>query len=305
MPLKGMYKMKKLTEAEKYVIIGKGTEPPFTGEYTYLNEPGIYVCKQCDNPLYQSTAKFKSDCGWPSFDDQIEGAVQEIADKDGMRTEIVCANCGGHLGHIFKGEGFTSKNVRHCVNSISMKFIPLKEISDNNLAITKGKTSDSSKNYERAIFAGGCFWGIEYHFLNIEGVVSTMPGYTGGKTDKPTYEEVCSGKTGHVEAVEIIYDPSKISYNKLAELFFEIHDPSQKDGQGPDIGEQYMSAIFYTDDKQKVVAETLINILRNNGIDAITSILPAKDFYPAEDYHRRYYEKNGKYPYCHQRAKRF
>lgn len=128
-PIKKNNKMEwnKLTAEEERIIVNKGTEYPGTGKLLNNTEKGTYVCKRCNAPLYNSEAKFKSDCGWPSFDDEIAGAVTHIPDTDGMRTEIVCANCGGHLGHVFKGEGFTAKNTRHCVNSISMSFIPDKK----------------------------------------------------------------------------------------------------------------------------------------------------------------------------------
>ena len=286
-----MMKFNTLTLEEENVIIHKGTERPYTGEYENNKEDGIYTCKQCDTPLYNSYDKFDSHCGWPSFDDEIQGAVKRIPDADGSRTEIVCANCEGHLGHVFEGEGFTNKNTRHCVNSISMKFIPT-EKSD---LLTK----------ETAIFAGGCFWGVEYFMQKEPGVLSTTVGYTGGKTKTPTYEEVCSHSSGHIEAIEIVYDPTKITFEKLTKLFFEIHDPTQVDHQGPDIGEQYRSEIFYSNEEQKEIAEKLIEILEEKGYRVATKVSKASTFWKAENYHQDYYLNKGSLPYCHGYTKRF
>jgi len=275
---------KKLTPEEEKVIVYKGTEAPFTGKYNDFNETGLYLCKRCGLALFESSSKFKSDCGWPSFDEQIPGAVISQKDADGERTENLCASCGAHLGHVFKGEGFTKKDTRYCINSISMDFV---------------------KNGQRAIFAGGCFWGVEYYFKNEPGVISVTSGYTGGHTNKPAYEEVCTGKTGHAEAIEVVFNPAKTSYETLAKLFFEIHDFTQLDRQGPDIGEQYRSAIFYLNDEQKETAEKLVKILKEKGYDVKTEIKAAGTFWPAEQYHQNYYEKTGKTPYCHIRKKIF
>lgn len=279
---------KKLTSEEKKVIQDKGTELPFTGKYYNFNEKGTYTCKQCGSPLYHSSDKFDSGCGWPSFDDEIEGAVKRVPDKDGKRTEIVCNNCGAHLGHVFMNEGFTPKQTRHCVNSISMDFTPEKK-----------------ENVETAIFAGGCFWGVEYYMQQIPGVLSVESGYIGGAKEDPSYEEVCRKNTGHAEAVKIEFDASKVSYEQLAKLFFEIHDPTQINGQGPDIGEQYRSEIFYMNPEQKKVAEKLIQQLREKGYQVATKITPASHFWKAEDYHQNYYDRKGTTPYCHGYTKRF
>lgn len=278
-----------LTPDEEYVILNKGTEKPFSGIFYDNWENGTYICKRCDAPLYESTAKFDSQCGWPSFDDEIPGAVKRQRDADGVRTEILCSNCGAHLGHVFEGEGFTDKNIRHCVNSISMNFIPEKK----------------TEKYEKAYFAGGCFWGVEYYFQNAEGVVSTTVGYMGGDKENPTYKEVSYTNTGHAEAIEVVYDPEKTSYEKMARLFFEIHDPTQVNRQGPDIGKQYRSAVFYTDDNQKKIAEKLIGILKVKGYKVATEVIKAGSFWDAEDYHQDYYEKNNGQPYCHSYQKRF
>jgi len=277
-------KYNELTPFEQNIILGKGTEEPGTGKYVHNQEVGTYLCKRCNAPLYRSADKFEAHCGWPSFDDEIPGAVKRIPDADGMRTEISCANCCAHLGHVFEGEKLTPKNIRHCVNSASLNFIP----AESPLPQT-----------ERAIFAAGCFWGTEYHFQKVPGVIATTVGYTGGHTDNPTYREVCSGTTGHKEAIEISFNPNQTTFEKLAKLFFEIHDFSQTNGQGPDLGEQYLSYIFYTNSEQKKVAEKLIDILKQKGYRVATKIEPAATFWKAEDYHQDYYQNNGKQPYCH------
>jgi peptide methionine sulfoxide reductase msrA/msrB len=158
---------------------------------------------------------------------------------------------------------------------------------------------------EKAIFAGGCFWGVEYYFQHAKGVVSTQVGYTGGRTKNPTYREVCSHTTGHIEALQVTYDANVTSYEELARLFFEIHDPTQANGQGPDIGEQYQSVVFYADEMQKKTTEKLIGLLKSRGYAVVTQLRPATTFWPAEEYHQKYYEKENGTPYCHRPVNRF
>ncbi len=283
---------RQLTPEEKYVIENKGTEYPGTGTLLHEHRAGIYHCKRCNAPLYRSEDKFDSHCGWPAFDDEIQGAVIRIPDADGQRTEIQCARCHAHLGLVFEGEGFTSKNTRHCVNSISMVFVPL------DVKSSKPKTM-------KAYFSCGCFWGAEFYFNRATGVLSTTVGYMGGHTDNPTYEEVCSHTTGHLETTEIEYDPQKTTYESLVRLFFEIHDFTQKDGQGPDIGEQYLSAIFVQSDEERAVVEKVIAELKQMNYDVATTIRTDKKFWPAEAHHQDYYDRNGHRPYCHARRQIF
>jgi peptide methionine sulfoxide reductase msrA/msrB len=279
-----------LSKKESDIIDSKGTEAPFSGKYTSYSGKGTYICKKCGAALYYSSSKFKSDCGWPSFDDEIKGAINRFPDPDGFRTEIECANCGAHLGHVFIGERLTAKNTRHCVNSVSLDFVPSQ--------LEPGR-------YGTAIFAGGCFWGVEYFLQKSPGVISVTSGFTGGHVKNPSYKEVCTGRTGHAEAVKIIYDPEKTTYEKLLKLFLEIHDPTQVGGQGPDLGDQYRSEIFYLNDDQRKIAEKNIGILKVKGLKVVTAVTKASEFYDAEDHHQDYYFKNGKVPYCHAYIKRF
>ncbi len=158
---------------------------------------------------------------------------------------------------------------------------------------------------EKAIFACGCFWGAQYQFERAKGVISTTVGYIGGNKENPTYEEVKKQTTGHAEATMIEYNAEQTSFTELCKLFFEIHDPGQTDGQGPDIGTQYRSEIFYLNDEQKMQAETVIELLRTKGYAVHTKLTPASTFWKAETYHQYYYDKQGGEPYCHIRIKKF
>ena len=293
--------MKPLNAEEKRVILDKGTEAPFSGRFYNHKASGTYVCRQCGAPLYRSTDKFDSGCGWPSFDDEIPGAVKRLPDSDGRRTEITCARCGGHLGHVFLGERFTPKNTRHCVNSLSLEFIPADSSHDGE----NGARDVLPIETDTALFAGGCFWGVEYMLSKLPGVRSVESGYTGGTTRNPTYEQVCSHRTGHAEAVRVVFDPRQLTYEELARQFFEIHDPTQLNRQGPDVGDQYRSEIFYISPEQRRIAEELIAELRGKGYAVVTRVTPASTFWPAEEYHQRYYERKGTQPYCHVYTKRF
>jgi len=282
-----------LTPDAERVMVHKGTEQPFTGKYVHQKADGTYHCRRCDAPLFRSNTKFDSGTGWPSFDSAIPGAVREVSDADGARTEIVCSHCGAHLGHVFKGEGFTDKNVRHCVNSVSLDFEPA------------ASSTASSQTSAAAYFAGGCFWGVEHYFDQVPGVISAESGYMGGKTKSPRYEDVSRHHTGHAETVKVTYDPARVSYEELARLFFEIHDPTQKNRQGPDVGSQYRSAVFVSSETERQVVDKLISELEERGYDVATEVTAAGPFWKAEDYHQDYYERQGGAPSCHVRVQRF
>ncbi len=271
------------------IVRDKATERAFTGEYNTFDQVGTYLCRQCGLALFRSRTQFHSACGWPSFDQEIAGAVKQSRDADGHRIEIVCSRCNAHLGHVFQGEGLTQKNIRHCVNSLSLDFVSDPSVLDT----------------EEAIFAAGCFWGVEYYFKKLAGVLKTEVGYSGGETSNPTYDQVCHGHTGHFEAIRIVYDPMKLSYKELAKYFFEIHDPTQTTGQGPDLGQQYLSVAFYYDETQQKIVRELIEDLEKEGLQIATHILPVSVFWRGEMNHQDYYTKTGKEPYCHRYVKRF
>lgn len=278
-----------LTPNARQIICNKDTEHPFTAQGFEPNQTGSFLCRRCGRALFRAESHFASGCGWPSFDESVEGNVLEAPDADGVRTEILCARCNAHLGHVFTGEHYTPNNRRHCVNSASIDFVPNEDVLDT----------------EEAIVAGGCFWGVDYYLRQLSGVFKVEVGYSGGHLDNPTYQDVCNGHTGHYEAVRVVYDPSIISYDAILTRFFEIHDPTQRSGQGPDLGHQYQSVVFYYNQAQLDTAQKLINRLTEQGFDVATQLLPVAPFWPAETSHQNYYDKHHKAPYCHKPVKRF
>ena len=278
-----------LTPAATRIICHKATEYPHTGIYNAVVNEGSYLCRRCGLALFRADSQFSSGCGWPSFDAEIPQTVKHYPDADGSRVEILCGRCDGHLGHIFTGEHHTAKNRRYCVNSASIDFVADTQVVDT----------------EEAILAGGCFWGVDYFLRRIPGVLKVEAGYTGGMVSEPTYNQICQGETGHYEAVRVVYDINKTDYQTALKHFFEIHDPTQRTGQGPDIGQQYKSAIFTYNQTQIDIAKSLIRQLTQKGYQVVTKLLDAQPFWPAEDYHQDYYAKHSKVPYCHRHEQRF
>jgi len=278
---------RKILTAEQYhVLRERNTEQAFSGRYNDHYKDGLYVCAACGNPLFRSETKYDHGSGWPSFSAPLnEEAVVFVEDRSFLmnRTEVRCAACGSHLGHVFD-DGPAPTGQHYCINSASLDF---KQAGAETSAALETRT-------ETATFAAGCFWGVEDKFRRVPGVLSAVVGYTGGTTANPTYGQVCSDRTGHAESIQIAYDPSRVSYEELVRFFFSIHDPTHLNRQGPDVGDQYRSAVFTHSPQQAEIARRVKTEGEASGRFSrpiVTQIVPASTFYPAEEYHQRYLEK--------------
>lgn len=317
-----------LTPTQYDILRHAGTERAFAGKLLKNKEEGVYTCAACKLPLFETKTKFESGTGWPSFYAPIapENVLEESDESFGMvRTEVLCPRCGGHLGHVFD-DGPKPTGLRYCMNSEALGFTPndnLKSlVEDVRMASNDSPAHDDKDSMwlpfpnedaplaaepgeAKAVFAGGCFWCTEAVFEELDGVKSVVSGYAGGDAKQANYKAVCTGSTGHAEAIEITYDPSKITYGALLRVFFTTHDPTTLNRQGPDSGTQYRSAVFYQDDAEKKLVADYIAQLDATGKlknPIVTKLEPLEKFYPAEGYHQDYVKLNPNQPYIQMNA---
>ena len=289
-----------LTREQYRITQQSGTERPGTGTLLNNKEPGIYVDIVSGEPLFASSDKFESGCGWPSFTKPIERAnVKELTDTShGMvRTEVRSKFGNSHLGHVFDDGPKDLGGLRYCINSASLRFVHRDRMEAEGYGIHR-PSGGYSMTQERAVLAGGCFWGMQDLTRRLPGVISTRVGYTGGDVDNATYRNHGT----HAEAIEITFDPQKTSYRDLLEFFFQIHDPTTSNRQGNDIGASYRSAIFYTNDEQKRVAEDSIADVDASGLwpgKVVTELVPVGPFWQAEPEHQDYLERVPNGYTCH------
>lgn len=301
-------KLERLSPIQRHVTQENGTERPFENEYWDFFGQGLYLDIVSDEVLFSSKHKFKSECGWPSFYKAIgrENIIQK-SDTSHMlnRVEVRSKLGDSHLGHIFT-DGPAPTGLRYCINSAALKFIPLSQLEKFNLEEYKShfdKAKEGKGDFQYLTLGAGCFWGVEAILSKTEGVLEAVSGYSGGELANPSYEQICTGKTGHAEVVQVKYDQSILSTQDLLELFFKLHDPTTLNSQGVDIGTQYRSVIYFHDEKQKKIADVVkekMQSMYKNPI--VTEIQSFGTFYAAEDYHQDYYDKKysgGFGPICH------
>ncbi|HEY1166382.1 MAG TPA: bifunctional methionine sulfoxide reductase B/A protein [Chitinophaga sp.] len=271
-----------LTEEQYRVTRQHGTEKPFSGEYCELYSPGIYNCVCCGTELFDSTQKFNSLSGWPSFTEPVQQNVMKYrSDRSfGMqRIEVLCSVCDAHLGHVFP-DGPPPSGLRFCINSASLK-------------------KHESDALETATLGSGCFWCSEALFNELNGVAEVVSGYAGGKTENPTYKQVTTGDTGHAEVVQLRFDPKKISYADLLRIFFVTHNPTTLNRQGADVGTQYRSIILFHNEAQQLTAREVINEMQEYyDKPIVTEVAPYTAFYKAEAAHQNFYRDNPDQAYC-------
>jgi peptide methionine sulfoxide reductase msrA/msrB len=304
---------KKLTAEQFHVTQECGTEPAFHNAYWNNHEDGIYVDVVSGEPLFSSADKFDSGSGWPSFTKPLEKNVTEKKDITfGMtRIEVRSKGADSHLGHVFDDGPSDKGGLRYCINSASLRFVPAARLEAEGYPqyvklfplVKQEGTTAAAVGTETIYLAGGCFWGMEELLRKIPGVIDTEAGYTGGWLKNPTYDDTHDSKSGHAESVKVIYDPKKLSFADLLEKwFFKMHDPTTLNRQGNDVGTQYRSAIFFTTDTQKTVAEAVKARVDQSGKwkkPVVTEIVAASTWYKAEDGHQDYLQKNPSGYTCH------